>query len=114
MRDIHERAQAGQADNPPKAPLKKMLGDFASSEFYLLPENFDAAFAELVEDLRQVPVRGETGEPTDVYKKIEESQYLEPSDKDLIWRCLTVVRNAFRSSRQPNFSTSITPALVTH
>jgi hypothetical protein len=95
MRDIHERAQAGQTDHPEKAPPQKMQGDFASSEFYLLPGNFEAAFAELVEDLRQVPVRGENGEPTDVYKKIEESPYLQASDKDLIWRCLTVVRNAF-------------------
>ena len=46
-------------------------------------------------DLADVPVLCADGKVTNVYHKIESEALLKRPDKDIIWRCLTLVREAY-------------------
>jgi hypothetical protein len=46
-------------------------------------------------DLADVPVLCADGKVTNVYHKIESEALLKRQDKDIIWRCLTLVREAY-------------------
>jgi hypothetical protein len=70
---------------------------FPYAEFYLVPDDLFESLKELREDLAHVPVRGENGQVSHIYDKIEQTSLLNREDKDLIWKCLSIVRNAFKS-----------------
>jgi hypothetical protein len=46
-------------------------------------------------DLSEVPVMGKDGKVTDVFAKFEADELMSAEDKELIWKCLTLVREAF-------------------
>jgi len=53
------------------------------------------SLSALTHDLTEVPVLSADGQVTNVYDKIESEHLLKREDKDIIWRCLTLVREAY-------------------
>jgi hypothetical protein len=77
---------------------------FPCSEFYIVPSDFTDSIKELAEDLAHVPVRDEDGRVTNAFEKFEQTDLLTREDKDLIWKCLSVVRNAFKQLEKTHLS----------
>lgn len=57
--------------------------------------NEEISLSALRNDLADVPVLSSAAKVTNVYDKIESESNLDRSDKDIIWRCLTLVREGY-------------------
>ncbi len=93
---------------PSKEPLKAMLSEQAAEQkmlsltdnhrfesFFEPPVDIAASLKAMRKDLSDVPVLGIDGKVTDVYAKFEADKKLSAEDKELIWKCLALVREAF-------------------
>ncbi len=93
---------------PGKEPLKTMLSEQAADQkmlsltdnhrfksFFEPPVDIAASLKAMRKDLSDVPVLGIDGKVTDVYAKFEADKKLSAEDKELIWKCLALVREAF-------------------
>jgi hypothetical protein len=63
--------------------------------FFEPPVDIAASLKAMRKDLSDVPVLGIDGKVTDVYAKFEADKKLSAEDKELIWKCLALVREAF-------------------
>src|SRR6202012_3831474 len=70
------------------------------------PQDLKLALQALKADLSEVPVLGDHGEVTDVYSKLEAEPRLSRDDKDLIWHCMAIVRDAFLRLEMPEGSSN--------
>ncbi len=77
-----------------KERLNELSGFGRWKELFPPLENEETALASLREDLAEVPVLGTDGKVTNTYAKIE-AEDLSRADKDLIWHCLALVREAY-------------------
>ena len=75
--------------------LGRLTDNFRFQDIFPPPKNIENSLKSLKADLLDVPVRGADGKVTNVYNKIEADDLLTREDKDLIWCCLSTVRDCF-------------------
>ena len=75
--------------------LNELTGNKRWQELFPEPEDIDALKAELIGDLKSVPVVAEDGEATNVFEKINSDSYMSKTDKELVWSCMAMVRQMF-------------------
>src|SRR6516225_564242 len=81
----------------PEEVPEPVVGNYTFAELFVVPENLAQSVKELVDDLAEVPVKGTDGRATDIFEKIESESMFESADKQLIWSCLAIVRDAFKN-----------------
>lgn len=85
-----------------EAKMRVWTDEFKFADIFPPPNNLPALIEELKSDLIQVPVLGHDGQVTDIYSKIEsEKDLLSKDDKNLIFSCLAVARQAFIKMEGP-------------
>jgi hypothetical protein len=78
-----------------RAKVKELTNNNQFADFFTLPDDFERCVLRLREELCEVPVVNELGFVTNPYLKLQSSSSVSDSDKELIWRSLAVVREAF-------------------
>jgi len=91
-----------------RARVKELTNNNQFADFFKLPNNLDGCVLRLREELCEVPVVNELGFVTNPYLKLQSSASVAESDKELIWRCLAVVREAFfRADKGAGYQTDM-------
>jgi hypothetical protein len=75
--------------------LGRLTDNFRFQDIFPQPPDIEKSLESLKADLLDVPVRGADGKVTNVFNKIEADEVLTREDKDLIWCCLSMVRDSF-------------------
>lgn len=85
-----------QTDGKEKSKrIKELSNDARFKELFPPPVDQNKSLAQLFDDLKEVPVLDRKNQVINVYEKIEGEDRLSRSDKDVIWRCLALVRDAY-------------------
>lgn len=97
---------AGADELEIKRRMEVLTDHYRFRDHFRQPKDLKLSLQALKSDLCEVPVVGGQGEVTDVYSKIEAETHLSRADKDLIWNCMAIVRDAFLRLEMPDQSTS--------
>lgn len=73
--------------------MRELTDNFRFQYLYPKPANLDESLKRLKEDLTEVPVLASDGMVSNTYSKIEAETILSRQDKDVIWGCLSIVRD---------------------
>jgi hypothetical protein len=98
---VPKRATTTIVPEPPKLGedrqrwLQEVTDNFHFRDTFSLPDNLTQLVAETKKDLRAVPVLDGEQKITDAFSKLENDRLLEQEHKDLIWKCLGLVRGNF-------------------
>lgn len=85
--------------------LRALTDNYRFKAYFVAPVDMAASLKAMRKDLSEVPVLGLDGKVTDVFAKFEADKKISAEDKELIWKCLTLVREAFL--RMENIDPSI-------
>ncbi len=91
-----------------KQKMQVLTDNHRFKSYFEPPTDLALSIKAMRKDLSDVPVLGIDGKVTDVYAKFEADKKLSSADKELIWKCLAVVREAFL--RMENIDPSIANA----
>lgn len=75
--------------------FSELSDNFRFAELFPRLKDENRSLSALRADLQDVPVLSDQGKVTNVYNKIESSTNLRRQDKDLVWHCLAIVREAY-------------------
>jgi hypothetical protein len=78
-----------------KKRMDELTGNAKFASLFPPLSDVNTSLKELRADLKEVPVRGTDGKVTDTYSKIAAEKTLTKEDKELIWKCLAIVRETF-------------------
>lgn len=82
-------------DREAEKKLRALTDNYRFKEYFVAPVDMAASLKAMRKDLSEVPVLGIDGKVTDVFAKFEADKRISAEDKELIWKCLTLVREAF-------------------
>lgn len=75
--------------------LRELSDDSRFQELFPPLADEARSLAALKQDLEEVPVLDRNSQVINVYQKIENEEKLSREDKDVIWKCLALVREAY-------------------
>ncbi|HEY9676722.1 MAG TPA: hypothetical protein V6C76_01875 [Drouetiella sp.] len=90
----HHALKSMLSDKEAEARMRVLTDENRFKANFVVPEDMAASMKAMRKDLSQVPVLGADGKVTDVYSKFEADPKLAPGDKELIWKCLAMVRES--------------------
>jgi hypothetical protein len=83
------------SDREAERRMRSLTDNYRFKAYFEPPVDLAASLKAMRKDLSDVPVLGVDGKVTDVYAKFEADKKLSAADKELIWKCLALVREAF-------------------
>ena len=82
------------SDQEAESKMRSLTDNYRFKSYFAMPEDLGASIKAMRKELSDVPVLGTDGKVTDVYAKFEADKKLSAGDKELIWKCLAMVREA--------------------
>lgn len=82
-------------DQEAEKQLCSLTDNYRFKAYFQPPVDMQASIKAMRKDLSEVPVLGKDGKVTDVFAKFEADKLMSASDKEMIWKCLALVREAF-------------------
>ncbi|RTL37679.1 MAG: hypothetical protein EKK48_23635 [Candidatus Melainabacteria bacterium] len=82
-------------DQEAEKRLRALTDNYRFKSYFEPPADMQASLKAMRKDLSEVPVLGKDGKVTDVFAKFEADKLMSARDKELIWKCLALVREAF-------------------
>lgn len=83
------------SDQEAEKRIRALTDNYRFKTYFEPPLDMQASIKAMRKDLSEVPVLGKDGKVTDVFAKFEADKLMSSEDKELIWKCLTLVREAF-------------------
>ena len=78
-----------------EAKICALTDNYRFKEHFRQPQDIEKSITRMRTDLRNVPVLGKDDRVTDVLSKFQSDTTLADGDKQLIWQCLALARDAF-------------------